>query len=59
MALVSLTEMRLRARELAGQESTAPTSAFVDTPENDRGINEALSAFHDLMVELQLIELVE
>lgn len=58
MALVSLTEMRARTRQLAGQETSLPASAHVDTDENDLGINEALSAFHDLMIELQRHEWV-
>lgn len=58
MATVSLSEMRQRARELADQETGAPSTAFVDDPELDRRINEALSAQHDLMVELQRHEWV-
>ena len=58
MATVSLSEMRTRTRELAGQETGAPLTSFVDTPELDRRINEALSAFHDLMVEIQRHEWV-
>ena len=58
MAQVSLSDLRARARELAGQESSAVTSAFVDDAELSKIVNEALSGFHDLMVEVQRHEWV-
>ncbi len=46
-------------RELADQESIAPTTALVDTDELESRANESLSALRDLMIQLQSMEWVE
>lgn len=46
-------------RELADQETIAPTTALVDTTELEARGNEALSALRDLMIQLQAMEWVE
>lgn len=58
MAAVSLSYLRQRARELAGQETGAPTSALVDDTELGKLINEALAAYHGLFVEIERHEWV-
>lgn len=56
MATRTLTQLRDMVREHADQETIAPTLAFVETDELDKRINEALSAFRDLLIELEWME---
>lgn len=54
MARVTLAEMRAMARQLANQETTDATDAFVKDPtELDNRINEHLQQLRDLMIECQ------
>ncbi len=46
-------------RELADQETIAPTTAFIDSTELEARANESLSALRDLMIQLQAMEWVE
>lgn len=51
--LVSLLELRRRAREYADQETSDPSGAFVDDAELTRSINDGLAELYDLMVEVR------
>lgn len=53
MATVTLAELRTMVREHAAQETSAPSTSFVDDTELDARINEALAALRDLRIDLE------
>ncbi len=58
MATQTLIQMRALVRELADQETLAPTTALVEDDELDKRVNEALCALRDLLIELEWMEWV-
>lgn len=59
MATITLAAMRALVRELAEQETVAPTTALVDDTELDERINEAASLFRDMQIDLGWTEWID
>lgn len=59
MATITLAALRAIVREIAEQETVAPTTALVDDTELDERINEAVSLLRDLQIQLGWTENVD